>query len=118
MHIFRIALTGDFLDETGASAYGDIGLSHWQGRAYLRYHFLREHAPRPDDPEYWQRFYSLEVKPEHIADIDGLVVLRPWVKRATFSRGSGDLTVIGRSGAGFDKIDVQACTDNDVALFN
>src|SRR5262249_28717835 len=81
------------------------------------YHFIREQAPRPDDPGYWQRFYSLEVKPEHIADVDGLVVLRPWVKRGTFARGAGDLVVIGRSGAGYDKIDVAACTENDVALF-
>ena len=26
MRVFRVALTGDFLDETGAVAYGDIGL--------------------------------------------------------------------------------------------
>ena len=102
-----------------ARGYGDIGLSQWQGRSYLRYHFFpREHAPVANDPGYWDRFYAMEVKPEHIADIDGLVVLRPWVKSTTFVRGAGDLTVIGRSGAGFDKIDVRACTENDVALFN
>ena len=27
MRIFRIALTGDFLDESGEVAYGDIGLA-------------------------------------------------------------------------------------------
>ena len=53
-----------------------------------------------------------------IDGIDGLVVLRPWVKRAAFSRGAKDLLVIGRSGTGYDKIDVAACTENDVALFN
>ncbi len=118
MRTFRIALTGDFLDTTGASAYGDIGLARWDAVPFLRYHFLADQAPRPDDSGYWRRFYSLEVRPEHLAGIEGLVVLRPWVKRSTFSRGAGDLVVIGRSGAGYDKIDVAACTDNDVALFN
>ena len=56
--------------------------------------------------------------PEHIADVDGLVVLRPWVKREAFARGASRLLAIGRSGAGYDKIDVAACTENDVALFN
>ena len=62
--------------------------------------------------------YSLEVKPEHIEGVDGLVVLRPWVKRSTFARGADDLVVIGRSGAGYDKIDLAACTEHGVAVFN
>ncbi len=118
MRPFRVALTGDFLDESGGSAYGDIGLGALQSAPYVRYHFVTDHAPRRGDPTYWQRFYSLEVRPEHLTDADGLVVLRPWVTRGTFSRGAGDLVVLGRSGAGYDKIDLAACTENDVALFN
>ena len=64
------------------------------------------------------RLYSLEVRPEHIRQVDGLVVLRPWVKKSTFAAGAGDLFVIGRSGAGYDKIDLAACTENGVAVFN
>jgi phosphoglycerate dehydrogenase-like enzyme len=118
MRVFRIALSGDYLNETGEVAYGDLGFSAWDRRPYLRYHFLTEQAPRPGDAGYWQRFYSLEVTPEQIAGIDGLVVVRPWVTRGTFQGGAADLVVIGRSGAGYDKIDLAACTDNDVALFN
>jgi phosphoglycerate dehydrogenase-like enzyme len=118
MRLFRVGLTGDFLDETGTSAYGDLSLALLESQPYLDYHFLMDHAPRRGDPGYWQRFYSLQVTPEQIADLDGLVVLRPWVKRATFAHGVGDLVVIGRSGAGYDKIDLDACTDNDVAVFN
>jgi phosphoglycerate dehydrogenase-like enzyme len=114
---FRLALTGDFLDEHGASAYGEAGLDLLQGSPRIRYHFLTDQAPRPGDRTYWERFYSLEVRPEHIAGLDGLVVLRPHVTPATFARGAGDLVVIGRSGAGYDKIDVAACTANEVALF-
>jgi phosphoglycerate dehydrogenase-like enzyme len=60
----------------------------------------------------------MEVQPQHIVQVDGLIVLRPWVKKATFALGADSLVVIGRSGAGYDKIDVEACTENDVALFN
>jgi phosphoglycerate dehydrogenase-like enzyme len=118
MRTFRIALTGDFLNADGASAYGDIGLSLLQAQPHIHYRFLLDQSPKPGDAGYWSHFYTLEVTPEHIAGLDGLIVLRPKVKRATFARGAGDLVVIGRSGAGYDKIDLAACTHNDVALFN
>jgi phosphoglycerate dehydrogenase-like enzyme len=118
MRPFRIAFTGDFLNQDGVSAYGDIGLSLLDAAGHVRYRFLTDQAPAKGDREYYRRFYSLEVEPAHLADIDGLVVLRPWVQRTTFARGADDLVVIGRSGAGYDKIDLAACTDNDVALFN
>ena len=38
--------------------------------------------------------------------------------KRTFASGAGDLFVIGRSGAGYDKIDLKACTENGVAVFN
>jgi phosphoglycerate dehydrogenase-like enzyme len=118
MRVFRVALTGDFLDETGAAAYGDIGLHRLANRPYIRPHFVTDLAPRPDDPGYWSRLYSLEIKPDHIKDVDGLVVLRPWVKRSAFGGGAEDLVVIGRSGAGYDKIDLSACNEQGVAVFN
>jgi phosphoglycerate dehydrogenase-like enzyme len=115
---FQIAFTGDYLDETGRSAYGDPGIERLHAHPFIRCRFLPEHAPKPGDAGYWQRFYSLEVTAEQIAGVNGLVVLRPWVKRAAFARGADDLVVIGRSGAGYDKIDVNACTEHAVALFN
>ena len=118
MPTFRIALTGDFLNEAGAPAYGDLGLPLLDECPAVRYHFLRDQAPRRGEADYWRRFYSLEVGPDHIADLEGLIVLRPWVTRETFAHGAENLVVIGRSGAGYDKIDLAACTENDVALFN
>jgi len=115
---FRVALTGDFLNEVGRPAYTESGFDLLAAAPYVRYHFLTEQAPRPGDAGYWQRFYALEVTADQVAGVDGLVVARPWVKRATFARGAADLVVIGRWGAGYDKIDLEACTDNDVALFN
>ena len=55
MHTFRIALTGDFLDESGQSAYGDIGLSAFAGIPYVQYHFLTDQGPVRDDTGYWNR---------------------------------------------------------------
>jgi phosphoglycerate dehydrogenase-like enzyme len=118
MRIFRMAFTGDFQNTKGQSAYGDIRLDLLDGAPFIQYGFTDDHAPRVDDPGYWDRLYSLEVTAEHIADLNGLVVLRPWVKRGAFARGAPNLVAIGRSGAGYDKIDVAACTENDVALFN
>jgi phosphoglycerate dehydrogenase-like enzyme len=115
---FRVALTGDFLDETGRPAYGESGLDLLRSKPFIEYRYVTEQAPRPGDRDYWQRFYALEVTPEQVEGVQGLVVLRPWVKRGLFAGGARDLVVIGRSGAGYDKIDVQACTDHGVALFN
>src|SRR2546422_9981760 len=100
---FRIAITGDFLNQAGQSAYGDVGLSMLRSEPGIGVDFLLDQAPREGNPAYWERFYSMQVKPEHLAGIDGLIVLRPWVQRSTFARGAEDLVVIGRSGAGYDK---------------
>ena len=40
------------------------------------------------------------------------------MKDSAFAGGAERLTVIGRAGAGIDKIDLAACTENDVAVFN
>jgi phosphoglycerate dehydrogenase-like enzyme len=118
MREFRVALTGDFLGADGRPVYGDPGLAELGRAPYVQAHFVTDLAPRPGDESYWSRLYSLEVRPEHIARVDGLIVLRPWVKAATLAAGGGRLVVIGRSGAGYDKIDLAACTAHDVAVFN
>ncbi len=118
MRVFRVALTGDFLDEAGAVAYGNISLDRLASQPYIHPHFVMDLAPRPNDPGYWSRLYSLEIKPDHVKDVDGLVVLRPWINRSTFGSAADDLVVIGRSGAGYDKIDLAACTEHGVAVFN
>ncbi len=115
---FHVASTGDFLDEAGRPAYGGAGLDLLSSCPHIRHHFLLEQAPRPGDGDYWKRFYSLEITPGQVAGLNGLVVLRPWLKRAAIARGADDLVVVGRSGAGYDKIDVEACTEFGVALFN
>ena len=117
MQTFKLAITGDFLNERGQSAYGDLGFGAIESCPYIDYRYIMDHAPRANDPSYWDQLYSMEVKAEHVQGMDGLIVLRPYIRSHAFE-GAERLTIIGRSGAGYDKIDVQACTDHDVLLFN
>ncbi len=118
MTIFRLALTGDLLDIDGQVDKKSTGLDQLDRVPYIDYHYLRDLGPSRDDPDYWNRYYSLLITPEHIADIDGIYIVRPWVKPSTFANGAENLTVISRAGAGYDKLDIEACTANDVAVFN
>jgi len=115
---FRVCFTGDYLNAEGEVAVGDIALDLFASAPWVRIDFLRSQQPAADDPGYWKRLYALELEADHVTGAHGIVVLRPWVKPAAFAAGSGDLTVIGRAGAGYDKIDLPACTAHDVAVFN
>ncbi|MEP6987862.1 MAG: NAD(P)-dependent oxidoreductase, partial [Chloroflexota bacterium] len=117
MHTFQLAITGDFLNEHGQSAYGDLGFGAIEFCPFINIQYIMDHAPRANDPSYWDNLYSMQLSAAHLRNMDGLIVLRPYI-RAHVIEGAENLTVIGRSGAGYDKIDVQACTDNDVLLFN
>jgi phosphoglycerate dehydrogenase-like enzyme len=118
MTIFKLALTGDMLDIDGHVDKKSTGLDQLDHVPHIDYRFLRDLGPSRDDPDYWNRYYSLLITPEHIADVDGLYIVRPWVKPSTFANGADRLTIISRAGAGYDKIDLDACTAHDVAVFN
>jgi phosphoglycerate dehydrogenase-like enzyme len=116
--MFRVAISGDFLNEQGRDAYGGLPLAEFDASGRVQYQFTRDHAPIAGDAGYWSRFYSMEIRPEHLAGIDGLILLRPRLKKETLDSVGASLTVVARSGAGYDKVDVAACTANDVMLFN
>ncbi|MCB1489858.1 MAG: hypothetical protein KDJ88_20665 [Bauldia sp.] len=118
MEPFAIRYTGDYLNEDGAIGVGDIALDYYEGVPFVGYGFLRDQSPAPGDATYWDRLYSLEIEPHHVAEANGIVIFRPWVKASAFANGADNLVVIGRAGAGTDKIDMAACTANDVAVFN
>lgn len=101
---FRIAYTRDYLDAGGALAYGDAGQSLLDASPLVEYRFLPEYTP--------------ELTPDQIADVDAIALIYPGVTRATFARGAGRLMLIARCGAGYDRIDLGACTEADVALIN
>ena len=115
---FRVRYTGDYLDETGAVGVGDIALDLYDGVPFVDVGFLRDQSPEPGDAGYWDRLYSLQIEPAHVAAAEGIVIFRPWVKAGAFAAADPGLVVIGRAGAGIDKIDLAACTANDVAVFN
>src|SRR5271167_544874 len=114
---FRVHYTGDYLDEAGVPVFADLAFDLYQG-SNVEVEYLRDLSPPPGDATYWQRLYSLEVTPQHVASCEAIVIFRPYVKRSAFANGADRLVVIGRAGAGIDKLDLKACTDNDVAVFN
>lgn len=116
--MFKVYFTGDYLREGGELAVPDMQLHLYQKQPSIQYDFLRDQSPRPGEADYWGRLYSLEIQPHHVASANGIVIFRPWVKAAAFASGAANLVVIGRAGAGYDKIDLDACTANDVAVFN
>jgi phosphoglycerate dehydrogenase-like enzyme len=101
---FRVAFTRDYLNDSGEVAYGDLGLSRLDESPQVEYHFLDEYR----DP----------VTPEQIKSVDALSIIYPHVTQETFAEGAERLTVVGRCGAGYDRIDLEACTAAGVALVN
>lgn len=101
---FRVGISGDFLDEHGQLAWGDIGLDVLDRAAdRVEYQFLENIPPA--------------IRPEQIADIDGLILAGLRFDASTLARGAERLVGIGRFGVGYDTVDVGACTANDVVLF-
>ena len=115
---FTVAYTGDYLAEDGKPAIADIGLDRYDGHREIAVTFLHDQAPKPGDTGYQERLYSLEISAKDVASAEGIVIFRPWVKASAFVEGAERLIVLGRAGAGTDKIDLDACTENDVAVFN
>src|SRR2546425_11106887 len=99
---FRVGLDRGFLNAEGKLAWGSIGVEPLEAAAGVEVAFLPERVPefRPGDIRGWQ----------------GLILGGPAVGRAAFAEGAADLVVIARAGVGYDQIDVDALTENDVAL--
>ena len=114
---FEIRITGDLSNTEGEPA-GDLGLDLLRAAGFIRYSFLADQQPRAGDATYQDRLYAMEIKPEHIASADALVICRPYVRASAFAQGAGNLAAIARAGIGYDKIDLAACTANDVVVFN
>ncbi|MFM7163024.1 MAG: hypothetical protein ACKO3P_21945, partial [Planctomycetaceae bacterium] len=107
---FQVVLSGDFLNEHGVDAYGGLPLGDLTGDARIDWRFLVEQGPQPGDLDYWNRFYSLEMTAPQLAGADGLILLRPRLTAAVIEQVAERLVVVARSGAGYDKVDVEALT--------
>lgn len=115
---FQVVLSGDFLNERGEDAYGGLPLARLSSDPRLVWRFLSEQGPRPEDREYWNRFYSLEMTAAQLRGVDGLILLRPKLTAAVIEQVAEQLVVVARSGAGYDKVDVEALTRHDIVLTN
>ncbi|MEI7937282.1 MAG: NAD(P)-dependent oxidoreductase [Verrucomicrobiota bacterium] len=118
MRLFEVFYSGDYLDASGKVATGYCGEDLLQAAPHVRHGFLLDQSPVTLGAAYGEQLYSMQMEPHHAAAADGIVLIRPYVRRATFANGAERLVVIGRAGVGTDKIDLAACTDNDVAVFN
>jgi phosphoglycerate dehydrogenase-like enzyme len=99
---FRIALTADFYDASGAVRYQDIGLDLLAKQPRFEVTRLAEHRA--------------VVEPQQFAAVNGAIVLSPRVNAESLLN-SDDLLAIGRFGVGYDSVDVAACTAAGVVLF-
>jgi phosphoglycerate dehydrogenase-like enzyme len=100
--IFRIALTGDFLNQAGETPFKDMGLSVLDAQPQFEYFAFQEHRP--------------QIGADQIGDANALVVLLPAVTQETLSHAE-NLLAVGRFGVGYDNVNVAACTEADVLAF-
>lgn len=100
MPVFKLMYTGDYLDENGIVKYGDIGIEQLTKCRYIETGFLTDQSPAAGDKTYWDRLYSLQVTPEHVAQSNGIVIFRPWVKASAFTRGGRQSRGSGQGGSG------------------
>jgi phosphoglycerate dehydrogenase-like enzyme len=101
MSRFKVALSGDFRQPDGSPTYPSFDLS-----------------PLTNDPAIETVFVDPVdgVMPaEGLAGCDALILLMPKFTRASVP-ADGRLGVVARFGVGYDSVDVQACTDNGIAL--
>lgn len=99
---FHVALTADFFNDSGKPAYDDLGLSVFDDHPHITHDRFKKHH----DP----------IKAKQIGDANGVIVLTPAVTKDTLS-SADKLIAIGRFGVGYDKVDVEACTEADVVAF-
>src|SRR5262245_58805020 len=95
----EVGLTADFHSE-GKLLFKEIGLRLLE-EAGVRYHFLERREP--------------VLSPAVLEDIDGLICLAPRITSESLAN-TRRLLAVARFGVGYDTVDVNACTEADVAL--
>jgi phosphoglycerate dehydrogenase-like enzyme len=101
MSRFKVALSGDFKQPDGSPTYPSFDLSPLTGDPAIETVFV--------DP------VDGVMPAEGLAGCDALILLMPKFTRASVP-ADGRLAVVARFGVGYDSVDVQACTDNGIAL--
>jgi D-3-phosphoglycerate dehydrogenase len=99
---FRVGLSADFRLDDGSLMAPDLGLSLLEDQPGLHYEFLDRYEP--------------EYLPGQLAPYHAVISLKPRVTRTSLEQATR-LVSIGRCGVGYDNVDLQACTDADVAVY-
>ncbi len=97
---FNVGVTYDFIKPDGSSDLDNIAGPLFD-EAGLYWEYITENTS--------------ELTAAQVKDYDALLVLGTGITTETFT-GNDRLTVIARFGVGYDKVDVQACTENGVML--
>ncbi|MFO0994525.1 MAG: NAD(P)-dependent oxidoreductase [Hyphomicrobiales bacterium] len=97
---YRVALSGDFRKADGSPTYPDFDLGPLKSAPGVEMVFIDSASP---------------IKGEQLEDFDALILLAHRFGRESVPK-SGRLAVIARFGVGYDTVDVDACTDADIAL--
>jgi D-3-phosphoglycerate dehydrogenase len=100
---FQVGLSRYFMKPDGThdlAEYGFEGLDEAEG---IEWAFLAEDAP--------------EITPEQARGFDAIILEGAGVTAATVT-GAGRLALVARWGAGFDSVDVEACTSAGVVVTN
>ena len=98
---FRIAMPADIFDADGNLRFKDMGLGVFEEYPLVESFVLSEARP--------------EIGADQLVEANGMVVFGGSATRATVA-DAADLLALSRIGVGYDSVDVEACTDNDVAL--
>jgi phosphoglycerate dehydrogenase-like enzyme len=101
-HAFCVAFSADFRDDRGHLLFPDIGLSVLDDVPSISHRFLSE--------------YHKEYRSGQLDDCDVLISLKPKVTRQSIEHASR-LCAIGRCGVGYDNVDLNACTEHDIAVY-
>lgn len=98
---FRIAMPADIFDGAGNLKFKDMGLSVFDEYPQVESFVLAE--------------ARAEIGADQLGEANGLVVFGGRVTSETVANAA-DLLVLSRIGVGYDSVDVEACTANDVVL--
>jgi phosphoglycerate dehydrogenase-like enzyme len=102
MNQFRIGFSADFCDPQGQPVFPDIGVSLLEGIPRISHEFVAENRD--------------EYSPAQLSDYDVLITLKPKVMAQSLV-GVSRLCAIGRCGVGYDNVDLEACTEQGIAVF-
>jgi len=100
MSTFRVALSADFRKPDGSPSFPEFDLSPLEQRPNLDFFYLEPEA---------------ELSAAQLAEVDALILLAPRVGAGSLTP-RGRLSVVARFGVGYDNVDLDACSANDVAV--